>query len=131
MLAQNRQLQIQQLAALGETIVAALRREDQHDQIERRQRRRARQPRKGRRIERPIAERDGNAVHAHPANDDSRQDRDEDRTTQQGCDAVDGALMLRGVGAVLGVEPGDRLDRLFDMDRRIEGAASKSGTDDP
>ena len=55
---------------------------------------------------------------ARPADDEYRQGRDEDGAAQQGCDAVDDALVLRGVGVVLGVEPGDRLDRLFDMDRK-------------
>jgi hypothetical protein len=38
-------------------------------------------------------------------------------------------LMMRGVRMVFGMEPGDRLDRFFDMDRRP--SASVSGTGRP
>jgi hypothetical protein len=40
------------------------------------------------------------------------------RAAQQRRDAVDGTLMLCGVHAMLGVEPSDRLDCLFHMDRK-------------
>ena len=69
-------------------------------------------------IGRAIAKRESEAVQAHPPDDESSQGRDEAGAAQQRCDAVDGALMVRGVRVVLGVKPCDRLDGLLYVDRK-------------
>ncbi len=118
LLAQDRQLQIEEFAALGQPIVPSLRGEDQYDQIEGRYRRCARQPYKGRRIGRAIAKREGEAVQAHPADDASSQRCDETGAAQQRCEAVDDSLMVCGVRTMLGVKRRDRLDGFLNMERK-------------
>ena len=59
----------------------------------------------------------GEAVQAHPADDESSQCCDEAGAAQERCDAVDGALMVCVVRVVFGIETRNRLDGLLDMDR--------------
>jgi len=82
------------------------------------QRRGAGQPREWRRIERRESERCGEAVQTQPTENQNREHREESGLIQEGRYPVDSALMGRGVGAVLRLQPLDGLNRLFDMDCR-------------
>ena len=74
-------------------------------------------------VGRAIAKREGEAVQAHPADDESGERCDEAGAAQERCDAIDGALMVCGVRAVLGVEAGNELDGLLNMKSTVKNAA--------
>ena len=118
---------VEQFALLGELLLVTLGAEDQDDDEQRGEGKRDVQPGEGRRIGRGMAESQRRGVGGDPAGDADGEHADEAGPPEAIGDAVDETLLGRRRAVMFGVEPGDRADGLFDIDREDRRRRARVG----